>query len=1062
MNPNGNDNQSKALASAWQHYAELDAHARATSRQHLRLHAWGIGLAVTATLLSIVTERYGGSGATDAGRILRAFMVLAPIAGFIVLAFANQYRQGERWLVLRSGAEEILKEIYLYRTLLQGREGRDQWINEKVSVILRRMFEAAGGNLAARTDSTNNPPHYDPADPNSDPGFSDLLADDYIRYRLDGQLNSHVAELMAMEKSRTRWLVAIFSLGGLSVFLAAMGGSLTAWVAFTTSMTLAFTGWLELRRLESSLNTHGELTLHLKILRDYWQSLSQEARTGDAFLKLVTAAEDVLWSEHQSCVSQMRRAVANLQGANDDLLTQTLHMPASAALDESLAKVEIAKTAAPSQADAATPAETTTAPPDAGAVATFKSRKGLPHAFVVMPFGRKQGPDERWIDFNAIYHNLIKPALEEAGFEAFRADEESVSGDILTDMFQELLLADLVLADLSIDNANVFYELGVRHSLRKRGLIHIQAGRSYMPFDIFNVRTISYHCDANGRPDSEHVEKDKQAIVKIARETWASDQDRVHSPVFNLLSGLTEPDRKSLRTPLATGYWREYNEWHDRVTIAQRQKRIGDVLLLTEEVKNPLIREEAIAEAGRALKSMGRSELALQQYRRGIELNPRNLEFRREEAFHLNRLKQSDEAIVKLEKVLRDNPGDIETITYLGTIYRGIWESEWNGVRDGKERIRRAYESSHWLKKAIEMYLSGYRLDHDHTYSGINAYILSALLDHLAREGASDSDPEIRALRQQLAGLRGAVQVALNDIVQRDPSDYWALISIGLLAISTVTDPDVVTRAYKKALTAARKNIFNLESSLGLLEVLHALNYRPEPLAAGMTVLRDELKRCREEEESQELAVQKPPRVFLFSGHMIDLPGREDVRFPTGMENEARERIEAAIDKFHADENDLAIIGGAACGGDLLFIEACLQRKMNVEVLLPFGEAEFIKESVSFAGDAWVERFYNARNHQDLTIHLQPDRVGPARSDDNPYERNNRWALYSALIYGIDRLRLIVLWDGKAGFGPGGTAHMVQEVRRLGGIVEHLNTTKFDYWKAKGKVGRALDILAKG
>ena len=95
------------------------------------------------------------------------------------------------------------------------------------------------------------------------------------------------------------------------------------------------------------------------------------------------------------------------------------------------------------------------------------SPQGLPHAFVVMPFGKKKGPDEGWIDFNSIYHDLIKPALMEAGFEPFRADEETVSGDILTDMFQELLLADLVIADLSIDNANVkFTLLSTLESLR--------------------------------------------------------------------------------------------------------------------------------------------------------------------------------------------------------------------------------------------------------------------------------------------------------------------------------------------------------------------------------------------------------------------------------------------------------------------------------------------------------------------------------------------------------------------------------------------------------------------
>src|SRR6266540_7518202 len=92
-----------------------------------------------------------------------------------------------------------------------------------------------------------------------------------------------------------------------------------------------------------------------------------------------------------------------------------------------------------------------------------------PHAFVIMPFGKKKGADGAIYDFNAIYSQLIKPSLEMAGFEAFRADEETTSGDILTDMFQELLLADLCLADMSIDNANVFYEIGIRHAFRKRG-----------------------------------------------------------------------------------------------------------------------------------------------------------------------------------------------------------------------------------------------------------------------------------------------------------------------------------------------------------------------------------------------------------------------------------------------------------------------------------------------------------------------------------------------------------------------------------------------------------------
>src|SRR5688572_27790031 len=166
-----------------------------------------------------------------------------------------------------------------------------------------------------------------------------------------------------------------------------------------------------------------------------------------------------------------------------------------------------------------------------------------PHAFVIMPFGKKKGADGSIYDFNVIYTQLIKPTLEGAGFESFRADEESSSGDILTDMFQELLLADLCLVDMSIDNANVFYELGIRHAFRKRGMVHIQAGRAYMPFDIFNVRTIPYHITPEGVPDPAFLEKDKAAIARVVRATWSSEPERVHSPVYNLLTNLAEPDR---------------------------------------------------------------------------------------------------------------------------------------------------------------------------------------------------------------------------------------------------------------------------------------------------------------------------------------------------------------------------------------------------------------------------------------------------------------------------------------------------------------------------------------
>ena len=121
-------------------------------------------------------------------------------------------------------------------------------------------------------------------------------------------------------------------------------------------------------------------------------------------------------------------------------------------------------------------------------------------------------------------------------------------------------------------------------------------------------------------------------------------------------------------------------------------KQEGDILLLTEEIRNPLIKEEAIGEAGLALKNMGRNELALVQYRKGLEVNSRNLTFRREEAFNLNRLGRVDEAIVKIENLLADVPTDTEAIAYLGRIYKEMWRDSWKWVEDKDLRIRTAFE----------------------------------------------------------------------------------------------------------------------------------------------------------------------------------------------------------------------------------------------------------------------------------------------------------------------------------------------------------------------------------
>ena len=115
-----------------------------------------------------------------------------------------------------------------------------------------------------------------------------------------------------------------------------------------------------------------------------------------------------------------------------------------------------------------------------------------PLCFVLMPFGQKKDPnqpDRPTIDFDAIYRDGIKPAVEDAGLVPVRADEEQTLGIIHKPMFDRLLLCDFAIAELTIPNANVFYELGVRHASRHNTTLPIFADHATVPFDVSLLRS---------------------------------------------------------------------------------------------------------------------------------------------------------------------------------------------------------------------------------------------------------------------------------------------------------------------------------------------------------------------------------------------------------------------------------------------------------------------------------------------------------------------------------------------------------------------------------------------
>jgi hypothetical protein len=172
---------------------------------------------------------------------------------------------------------------------------------------------------------------------------------------------------------------------------------------------------------------------------------------------------------------------------------------------------------------------------------------------------------------------------------------------------------------------------------------------------------------------------------------------------------------------------------------------------------------------------------------------------------------------------------------------------------------------------------------------------------------------------------------------------------------------------------------------------------------------------------------------------MIDAPGRDKARFPPDKESAARLAIVALLAQLRVGPQDLAVCSGA-CGGDLLFAEAALQRGLALELYLPFTPEVFAVKSVDFAGGNWRRRFAAACAAGSL--HVMPEERGPSAPGDDPYVQNNLWMLEAASRFGAESVDFICLWDGKGGDGPGGTQHLMQEVNRRHGRTHWIDTTK--------------------
>ena len=171
------------------------------------------------------------------------------------------------------------------------------------------------------------------------------------------------------------------------------------------------------------------------------------------------------------------------------------------------------------------------------------SEKAKGTCFVVMGFGKKTDFETgRTLDLDKSYRNMIKPAVEAAGLKCVRADEIVHSGLIDVPMYQQLLEADVVVADVSTSNRNAYYELGVRHALRPYTTVVVsEDGFKTAPFDINHIVIRTYH-HLGEDIGFDEVMRFRGELTKAISEILAkTPEEKRDSPVYEFLERLTPP-----------------------------------------------------------------------------------------------------------------------------------------------------------------------------------------------------------------------------------------------------------------------------------------------------------------------------------------------------------------------------------------------------------------------------------------------------------------------------------------------------------------------------------------
>lgn len=382
-----------------------------------------------------------------------------------------------------------------------------------------------------------------------------------------------------------------------------------------------------------------------------------------------------------------------------------------------------------------------------------------PVCFVVMGFGKKTDYESgRTLDLDATFDAIIRPAAETAGLRPIRAIDINASGVIDVSMYELLLRADVVVADISTGNVNAVYELGVRHALRPNTTIIIKEDLGKLHFDLNHVNTFMYqHLGTDiGHKEAIRASAELGKLIKAAVASGKTD-----SPVYTFLPKLQQPRLSD-------------EEYADVLKDAEEaQLMLSGVLHMAKDA----LQKSDMATAAAAFK-------------RASELKPEEATFKQQYALatYKAKLPTAEKAFQNALAIINDldpdDSNDPETLGITGAIYKNLWLLQRN----------RPY-----LDLALRYYGRGFEIRRDY-YNGEN---LASCFD--MRSAEQDDTDEWKFDRMSARRTREALVMILSEITSNasfdDRSDkawVYATFANAMYGLGRDTEGAVYEEEFRK------------------------------------------------------------------------------------------------------------------------------------------------------------------------------------------------------------------------------------------------------------------------